>query len=111
MVLLAVLGLVLFAIFGVLKARTAPKLANNESLVERVGRHVLLPDEIPTVATVSDINLLADQPFFARAKNGDKVLLFRASNRAILYDPRADKVLDIGNIDSVGPEGDQTESE
>jgi hypothetical protein len=77
---------------------------DDRDLVERVARHVLLPDEIPTVATVSDVTLLVDQPFFANAQNGDKVLLFRDSNKAVLYDPESDRVLDIGNIESAGSE-------
>lgn len=86
------------------KGRTAPRISDDKSLIEQVGRHVLLPDETPTVATVSDVSLLADQPFFSHAKNGDKVLLFRTSNKAILYNPESDRVLEIGNIDSADSE-------
>src|SRR5690242_11401091 len=43
--------------------------------VESVAKLIDLPSETPTIATVSDISKLKDQPFFANAKNGDVVLI------------------------------------
>jgi len=80
-----------------------------DQLVERVGKLFLLPeDERPTVATVSDIERLRDQPFFARAKNGDRVLIYTNARRAILYDPVANKIvevapLNIGDTEEIPP--------
>lgn len=68
-------------------------------LVSRVGRHMVLPeDETPTIATVTDPALLKDQPFFARAKAGFKVLIYPKAKKAILYDPTADKIIDVGPV-------------
>ncbi len=68
-------------------------------LVAEVGKLVSLPvGETPTVATVTDISKLKDQPFFQKAKNGDKVLIYSNAKKAILYDPRSKKILDITQI-------------
>lgn len=70
-----------------------------EELVAVVGKLILLPQgETPTVATVSDPTKLADQAFFAKAKIGDKVLLYPNAQKAYLYDPVANKVLEVAPI-------------
>ena len=74
-----------------------------EELVGVVGKLIILPkDEVPTVATVSDPTKLAGQAFFAKAKVGDKVLLFPSAKKAYLYDPKANRVLEVApiNLDS-----------
>lgn len=69
------------------------------TLVEKVAQHIELPsDEQPTVATVSDVSKLADQTFFASAKNGDKVLIYSKAKKAILYRPSDDKVINVAPL-------------
>jgi len=74
--------------------------ANNQGeLIAAVGKLILLPtDEEPTIATVSDIKKLRGQSFFVHAKNGDKVLIFEKTRQAILYDPFANKIIEVGPI-------------
>ena len=67
-------------------------------LVEEVGKIIALPDETPTVATVSDAEKLRNQPFFSNAQNGDKVLIFTQSKKAYLYRPGDHKVIDVAPI-------------
>lgn len=75
-----------------------------KALIDRVGTLIELPsDEIPTVATVSDVEKLKNQPFFTRAKNGDKLLIFNNAKKAILYDPLADKIVEVAQI-NIGQE-------
>lgn len=70
-----------------------------ESLVEEVGKLIILPEgETPTIATVSDPERLKDQPFFAKAKAGDKVLLYSQAKKAYLYDPVAKKLLEVAPL-------------
>ena len=46
-------------------------------LVAKIGEKMELPEEEPSLATVSDVDRLQDQPFFHNAENGDKVLIFQ----------------------------------
>ena len=56
-----------------------------KQLVAVVGKLIDLPqNEMPTIATVSDKTKLAGQAFFLRAENGDKVLIFASTKKAIL---------------------------
>lgn len=78
-----------------------PNLAAAESkkvLLSRVKALVVVPDEDPTVALVSDAEKLKDQRFFATAENGDQVLIFTNAKKAILYRPSLNKVVEIAPI-------------
>jgi len=69
-----------------------------EMVVEKVGSMYLLPDEIPTLATVSDKSQLVDQVFFKKSENGDKVLIYRTAGIAILYRPSLEKIINVGPV-------------
>lgn len=79
-----------------------PELAAKEQLkgvVEQVAKLIDVPKgEEPQVATVSDVKKLKDQPFFANAKNGDKVMIYNKAGRAILYRPSTNKIIEIAPI-------------
>lgn len=80
------------------KAESGNRAPKDEirSLIKKVSNHIVLPkDEEPTIATVSDKEKLKNQPFFARAENGDKVLIFTGAKKAILYRPASDKIIDV----------------
>ncbi len=70
-----------------------------QDLIAQVSKLVVLPkDEIPTIATVSDPEKLKDQPFFAQAKEGYKVLIYTNAKKAILFDPVENKIIEIAPI-------------
>jgi hypothetical protein len=78
---------------------TSQKKDDVVALMARVGKHILLPtSETPTVMTVTDKEKLSGQLFFANAKNGDKVLVYEKAKKAFLYDPDADKIIEVGPI-------------
>lgn len=84
--------------------RNPEQVAQDEiaEVVRQVGEIMVLPEgEQPTVATVADPSKLKDQPFFARAKVGDKVLLYPNARKAILYDPVTHKIIEVAPI-SIG---------
>lgn len=58
----------------------------------------LPPDESPTVATVVDASKVQGQSFFAKTQNGDKVLLFPKSGKAILYRESTKKIIEVAPI-------------
>lgn len=69
------------------------------ALVEKVGKLIALPEgELPVVATVSDTAPLAGNPFFAKAKVGDEVLLYTAAQKAFLYDPKANIIVEVASL-------------
>lgn len=76
---------------------------NAEALVARVSTLFVLPeDEMPTIATVSDPKLLGDQPFFAEAKEGYKILIYAKAQKAILYDPINHKIVAVAPLNIGG---------
>ncbi len=82
--------------------RETPEVAGKReiaSLVKKVGAMIELPeDEEPTLATVTNKERLDDQPFFRRAQNGDKILIYQASGRAVLYRPSVGKIIDVTTV-------------
>ena len=69
------------SIFGLTKS-TASVQAEADVLIATVGKLISLPtDEKPTIATVTDIEKVKDQPFFKSAKNGDKVLIYTKAQK------------------------------
>lgn len=70
-----------------------------KALVDKVGKLILLPQgETPEIAVVTDLDLLKGQPFFALAKTGDKVLVYKVAKKAILYDPIANRIVEVGPV-------------
>ncbi len=63
-------------------------------LRDRVGELMMVPDEVPGVATVVDQSRVANEPFFAQAENGDKILVFAATRKVILYRPSTNKIIE-----------------
>ncbi len=75
-------------------------------IVEMVSRHMKLPDELPNVGVVTDIELLrSTQPFYEGAENGDVLLLYPSISRAILYDLDEDVIINVGPVVFENPEG------
>jgi len=84
---------------------TADSAKEAALLTESVGKLFELPSgEAPTVATVSDVGKLKNQPFFASAQNGDKVLIYSNAKKAILYRPGTNKIIEVGPV-NLAPTG------
>lgn len=70
-----------------------------EEILAKAGKLIDLPvDEQPTVATVNNPEAIRDQPFFAKAKKGDRVILYSNAGIAVLFDDKDNKILNFGTI-------------
>jgi hypothetical protein len=70
-----------------------------KTLVAKVDKLIVLPlGEVPTIATVTDLQSLKGQTFFVDAKIGDKVLIYNKAKKAILYSPTANKIVNVAPI-------------
>lgn len=81
-----------------LKSKQASSETDTQSVIRKVGALTNLPAEEPTVATVTDIQKLRTQAFFANAQNGDRVLIFTKTKKAIIYRPSTNKIIEIAPI-------------
>jgi len=82
-----------------------------QELVTAVGKLMELPkEEEPTLATVTDKDKVKDQSFFKEAQNGDKVLIYIKSEKAILYRPDSNKIINVSSVYKEKPASDQITS-
>lgn len=98
---LVAIGAAIYFYFQAVKSNDPQKITQKEIelLVSRVGKLIVLPEgEQPTMATVTDPEKLKDQPFFSKAKNGDKVLIYTNARKAILYDPTQNKIIEVAPL-------------
>lgn len=66
------------------------------ALVKKLSALVVLPEgEDPVVATVTDKEKLKDQPVFANAENGDKLVIYANAKKAYLFDTKNGKLKEI----------------
>jgi hypothetical protein len=98
-----VVYLIIFAIFAIpvvafaLKPDKPTEVAQTEveSITQKVGLLMDIPNETPTIASISDASKLRDQQFFVKAMNDDKVLIFTKAQKAILYRPSTNKIIEV----------------
>jgi len=103
--IILLLAVGLYASFASQAARDPSYMSQSDidSLVAHVGTLILLPQgEEPTIATVTDLNALKGQAFFANAALGDKVLMYPKAQEAVLYDPSQDKVIQVAPLTVTG---------
>ncbi len=70
----------------------------SKRLKEKVGKLAILPDEMPVIGTINDKDKFKDQPFFAKAENGDKILIFSESKKAFIYREKDNIIINSGPI-------------
>lgn len=102
-IIILILGIVAFYFYNqyqnIKKNPNQVAQAETDQLVAQVGKLIDLPkDETPTVATVLDKEKLKDQPFFANAQNGDKILIYTKAKKAIVFRPSQNKLINVGPI-------------
>lgn len=76
-----------------------------DSVVNKVKKLMLLPDETPILATVTDLEKVKGQVFFTKAQLGDKVLIYMQAKKAILYRPTDNIIIEVGRVNDQLPQG------
>ena len=117
-IILLLVALVGLGVFGYFKYRQLTKensrlssdnqrLSNPEEsakteiarLKSDIAKLVEVPSgEEPTIATVTEIGKLKDNPFYAKAENGDKVFIYAMAKKAFIYRPRTNKIIEVAAI-------------
>lgn len=98
LVFLAAVGFGVYYYRGYQKLLKNPQAANDQEAAQlqaTVGKLMVLPNETPSTATVLDKEKVKDQPFFANAENGDKVLIYTNAKKAVLYRPSTGKIIEV----------------
>lgn len=68
-------------------------------VLESLSKLIELPEgETPSIATILDIEKLMDQPFFAKANNGDKIIIYSQARKAILWRPSSNKIIEVAPL-------------
>lgn len=73
---------------------------STEQLLAKVGRLIVLPTgETPTIASVVDSEKLkGEQAFYRDVQNGDYVLIYPQAQKAFIYRPTTDVLVNVGPV-------------
>lgn len=64
-----------------------------------IGEKMDLPDdEEPMLTTVTAVEKLKNQNFFAKAQNGDQVLIYSLNKKAILFRPSTGEIIEVSQV-------------
>lgn len=87
---------------------TTASKAEVTKITNEIAKYFELPNETPTLATVSDVAAAKQQSpvFFAKAKDGDKVLIYAKAKEAILYRPSTKKIIVVAPLNVTNNSGD-----
>lgn len=78
---------------------TAKQARETKELLEKVARHMVLPQEEPIIATVQDKDVLVkEQKFFEGAENGDILFIFPQAAKAVIYSKKKDILINAGPL-------------
>ena len=83
-----------------LQGTPANKTNDEKKILEKVSKLIVLPEnEQPTIFTIINANALSkEQPFFSGATDGDYLIVYRQSQKAIIYSATNRKIVNSGPI-------------
>lgn len=106
-VLAAGLAYMFWQNYSLRRPEAQTKLAEeaSQSVISSVSKLIIVPEDKPTVATITDVNKLrtANESFYKNAKNGDTLLLY--STVAIIFRSSENKIVNVAPV-VVSPEAD-----
>ncbi len=103
-------GIYYYFQYQALSQRAKDPQAEVKDVLAKVGKLIELPTgEEPTIATVQDAERIKSQPFFSKAQNGYRVILYSNAKLAIMFDEKANKIINVGTINLSTPSAVQPE--
>ncbi len=103
-------GIYYYFQYQALSQRAKDPQAEIKDILSKVGKLIELPTgEEPTIATVQDAERIKSQPFFVKAQNGYRVILYSNAKLAILFDEKGNKIINVGAINLSTPSATQPE--
>ena len=104
-------GIYYYFQYRALSQRVKDPQTEVKDILSKVGKLIELPTgEEPTIATVQDAERIKSQPFFAKAQNGYRVILYSNAKLAILFDEKGNKIINVGAINLSTPSATQPET-
>lgn len=95
---LFILGMIIGLGLSIARLVSPPNYDDVTTVTNAVAKHVVIPDEKPILATVTDKTALKT-PFLQEADNGDRILLYEKAKKVIIYRPSIDRIVNIGPIE------------
>jgi len=83
----------------------AQAIEKTQEIVAKVSRLMVVPEgELPQVAEIKDAALAAkEQPFLTGSQNGDLLLVYTQSGKAIVYSPTRNVIVNVGPVQTGAP--------
>jgi hypothetical protein len=99
-IIIALLG---YAVYDKFFATTTleTQLSEKEikSLVVKVSKLINVPEELPVVAKIIKAEeLMAEQKFYTGSKDGDYLIVFPTTQKAMIYRESEDRLINVGPI-------------
>jgi hypothetical protein len=71
-----------------------------DEIMRGLSRHMILPEEVPQIMQITNPEELVKQdPFFSGAQQGDVLVMFVKSGKAIIYSQARDILVNVGPIE------------
>jgi hypothetical protein len=81
------------------EAQVAKAEEQKTTIINKIKQLTVLPEEEPVLFTVNDASLLkTQQAFFKDSENGDVLLVFQKSGKALIYRESGNKIVNAGPI-------------
>lgn len=89
---------------GVAKGNSSMTPDEMKAVLQHAGKLTLLPTESPIMATIVNAKFLATQSeFYKDARDGDKLIVFPKAQKAFIYSPARDIIVNSGPMIADSP--------
>ena len=70
----------------------------DQDLLSELEKRLAMPKGKPAIFNISDLSHLTSQNFFNGSKPTDKLILFQEDKKAVIYDPIAKQIINVGPL-------------